>query len=95
MITYFLSYLYNSYCTYLSKGFLPIILEVFWVDIKVVFIDGEGLGTLSDTRYKLLHLQQSAAWHVPFKVPHRNVGGSDTICRQEKRGVTGLKVKVC
>lgn len=93
MITYFLSY--ASYCTYLSKGFLPIILEVLWVDIEVVFINGEWLGTLSDARYKLLHLQQSAAWSVPFKVPHGDVGGSDTICRQERRGVTGLKVKDC
>lgn len=61
---------------------------MFWVHIEVVFIDGEWLGALSDAGYKLLHLQKSAAWPVAFEVPHRDVGGSDTICRQETRRVT-------
>lgn len=84
----------HPYSTYLSKGFLPIILEVFWVDIEVVFIDGEWLGALSNAGHKLLHLQKSAAWPVAFKVPHGDVGGSDTVCTQEMRGVTGFKFKV-
>lgn len=70
-------------CEYLSKAFLPIVLEVFWIDIKVVFIDGEWLGTLSNIGHKLLHFQKSTALPVSFKVPHRDVGGSDTIYRKE------------
>ena len=42
---------------YLSEGFLPVIFQVFGVDIEVVVVDSEGLGTLSDTRNKLLHFQ--------------------------------------
>lgn len=87
----------HPYClslTYLSKGFLTIIFEVFWVHIEVVFIDGEWLGALSDAGYKLLHLQESAARPVAFKAPHRDVGRSDTICRQGTRGVSGLNVTI-
>lgn len=64
---------------------------MLWVHIEVVFIDGEWLGALSDAGDKLLHFQKSAARPVAFKVPHRDVGGSDTICRQETGGVTGFK----
>lgn len=75
------------YCTHLSKGLLSVVLEVFRVDIEVVFIDGERLGALSDAGYELLHLQESAARPVAFKAPHWDVGGRDTVCRQEmKRG---------
>lgn len=80
----------HPYCSYLSKGFLRVIFEVFRVHIEVVFIDGEWLGAFSDAGYELLHLQESAAGPVAFKVPHGDVGGSDAICRQEMR----LKVKV-
>lgn len=65
---------------YLSKTFLSIILEVFWVDIEVVVIDGKWLGALCDAGHKLLHLQKSTSRPVAFKVPNRNVGGSDAIC---------------
>lgn len=65
---------------YLSKTFLSIVLEMFWVDIEVVVIDGKWLGALCDAGHKLLHLQNSTARPVTFKVPHRNVGGSDAIC---------------
>lgn len=71
---------------YLRKGFLPVVFEVFRVHIEVVFVDGEWLGALSDAGYELLHLQESAAGPVAFKVPHGDVGGSDTICRQETKG---------
>lgn len=64
---------------YLSKTFLPVILEVFWVYVEVVVIDGKWLGALSDAGHKLLHLQKSAARPVAFEVPHRNVGGGDAI----------------
>lgn len=64
---------------------------MFGVHVEVVFIDGAWLGALGNAGYKLLHLQKSAAWPVAFKVSHRDVGGSDTICRQEARG---SKVKV-
>lgn len=67
---------------YLSKTFLSIILEVFWVHVEVVVIDGEWLGTLSDAGHKLLHLQESVARPVAFKAPHGNVGGSDAIWRR-------------
>lgn len=67
---------------------------MFWVHIEVVLIDGTWLGALSDAGYKLLHLQESAARPVAFKVPHRDVGGSHTVCRQETRGVTGFKPEV-
>lgn len=89
------SSLLAPYCTHLSKGFLPIVLEVFRVDIEVVFIDGEWLGALSNAGYKLLYFQKGAARPVAFKVLHWDIGGSDTICRQEMRGViTGFEVKI-
>jgi len=80
-------------CTNLCKRFLSIILEVFWVDIKVVFIDGEWLGALSNAGHKLLHLKKSTAWPICFKVPHRDVGGSDTVYKQQRKPVRGLKLK--
>lgn len=54
----------------------------------MVLIDGERLGALGDAGDELLHLQESAAGTVTLEAPHRNVGGSDTICR----GVTGVRV---
>lgn len=53
---------------------------MFWVDIEVVVIDGKWLGALCDAGHKLLHLQKGTARPVAFKVPNRNVGGSDAIC---------------
>ena len=82
------------YCSYLSEGFLSVIFEVFRVHVEVVLIDGEWLGALSDAGYKLLHLQEGAARPVAFEAPHRDVGGSDTICRQGTRGVTGLNLMI-
>lgn len=91
----FLIDLLLCYSTYLSKGFLPVILEVLRVDVQVVLIDGERLGALGDAGHKLLHLQESAARPVAFKVPHRDVGGSDAICKAGKQGgVTEFKPKV-
>lgn len=52
---------------------------MFWVHVEVVVIDGKWLGALSNAGHKLLHLQKSTARPVAFKVPHRNIGGSDAI----------------
>lgn len=64
---------------------MPIVLEMFRVDIEVVSVYSERLGALSNTGHKLLHLQKSAAWTVLLKVSHRDVGGSDTVCKQQRR----------
>lgn len=69
---------------YLSKTFLSVVFEVFGVDVEVVVIDGKRLGALCNAGHKLLHLQNSTARPVDFKVPHWNVGGSDAICRIRK-----------
>lgn len=64
---------------------------MFGVNVQVVLVDGERLGALGDAGHKLLHLQESAARPVAFEAPHRNVGGSDTICSREVGGVTRVQ----
>lgn len=59
----------------------------------MVLVDGERLGALSDAGHKLLHFEKGLGRLAAFKVPHRNVGGSDTICGQEERGVRGFRLK--
>lgn len=58
---------------------------MFGVNIEVVLIDSEGLGALSNTWHKLLHLQESAARTVLLEGSHRDVGGSDAVYKQESR----------
>lgn len=58
---------------------------MFGVNIEVVLVNGEGLGALSNTRHKLLHLQESAARTVLLEGSHRDVGGSDAVCKQQSR----------
>lgn len=66
---------------------------MFWIHIEVVLVDGERLGALSDAGHKLLHFKKGSGRLAALKDPHRNVGGSDTICEQEARGVRGFRLK--
>lgn len=51
----------------------------------MIVIDGKWLGALSNAGHKLLHLQKSTTRPIAFKVPHRNIGGSDAIWSIEKK----------
>lgn len=65
---------------YLGKRLLVVIFEVFGIDIEMIVVGGERLRALGNTGNKLLHLQQNTgAWPITLKRPHRDVGWSDTI----------------
>lgn len=63
---------------------------MFWVDVEVVVIDGKWLGALGDAGHKLLHFQERTARTDAFKVPHRNVRGSDAIWSMEMQAIRGV-----
>lgn len=71
---------------YLCEWLLSVIFQVLRVDVEVVVVDGERLGTLGDARHKLLHFEEDVGSLTDVELLHRNVGWGNTICTQEREG---------